>query len=124
MAGARTGASVREFGRLFGVGTVAGMTDGQLLEQFSSRPGPAADLAFEALVARHGPTVFSGCRQVLRDRHEAEDAFQATFLVLARRAGAIGRRDRLGPWLYGVAVRVASKARVGVARRRKHEAKA
>ena len=107
--------------RLFGPGTVGALTDGQLLERFTTRRGDAAESAFEGLVARHGPMVLRVCRALLRDPHDADDAFQATFLVLARRAGAIGERELLGPWLYGVARRVALKARGVAARRRRRE---
>ena len=107
--------------RLFEQGSVAGMTDGQLLDRFTSRRGDAAEAAFEALVARHGPMVARVCRSCLRDEHDVEDAFQATFLVLVRRAGAIGERDLLAPWLYGVAHRVARKARAVAAKRRGRE---
>jgi RNA polymerase sigma factor (sigma-70 family) len=67
--------------------------------------------AFAALVSRHGPRVFSVCTRVLRDRHAAEDAFQTTFLVLAQKAGTLGRPDAVGSWLYGVALRTALSAR-------------
>ena len=107
--------------RLLEGGPVAGLTDGQLLDRFASRGGSVAEAAFEALVTRHGPMVARVCRQTLRDPHDVEDAFQATFLVLVRRADAIGERDRLGPWLYGVAHRVARKARAVAARRRGRE---
>src|SRR5262245_23790180 len=69
------------------------------------------DAAFEALVARHGPMVRGVCRRLLGCTHDADDAFQATFVVLVRRAAQIRDPDRLGPWLYGVATRVGSKAR-------------
>jgi RNA polymerase sigma factor (sigma-70 family) len=110
--------------RLFRVGTIGGMTDPELLEQFLGGPDEAAELAFEALVKRHGPMVFRVCRSVLRDTHAAEDAFQATFLVLARKARTLGSRELLGNWLYGVAFRTARKAKVLAIRRRAFELQA
>src|SRR5262245_60840031 len=92
--------------------------DGPLLERFA-RHGEEA--AFAALLARHGPMVLGVCRRVLRDPHDAEDAFQATFLLLVRKAGVLRRPEALGPWLYGVAYRTAIKARAGAARRRERE---
>ncbi|QDV37527.1 sigma-70 family RNA polymerase sigma factor [Tautonia plasticadhaerens] len=115
---------LRQVQALFGVGTVVGMTDAELLGRFLTRHGDAAEVAFEAIVRRHGPMVLRVCRDVLGDPHAAEDACQATFLVLARKAGGIGGRERLGNWLYGVAYRTALKARAGAARRRRHEQKA
>jgi RNA polymerase sigma factor (sigma-70 family) len=112
------GADIRT---LFGVGTLAGMTDAELLRRFASRRDPAAEAAFRALVARHGPMVLGVCRQLLGDPHDAEDAFQATFLVLARKAGSIRDAELLGNWLYGVALRTASKSKVQRARRRKRQ---
>ena len=94
-----------------------------MLEWYTSRSGEAAELAFAALVERHGPMVFRVCREVLCDEHEAQDAFQATFLVLVRRAGSLWARDSLGPWLHQVAYRVAQCARLAAARRRRHERK-
>src|SRR5262249_32981962 len=79
------------------------------------------EAAFAALVARHGPMVLGVCRRVLRDERDVEDAFQATFLVLVRRAGAIRDGDRVGRWLHGVAHRVAMRARAHSARRFVHE---
>lgn len=81
-------------------------TDRQLLESFLRHNDEAA---FERLVARHGPMVLSVCRRVLQDRHSADDAYQATFLVLARNASSIRRPEALGSWLYGVAYRIAVK---------------
>ncbi len=106
---------------LFDVGTMGGLTDRQLLDRFASRAENAAEPAFAALVERHGPMVLRTCRSILRDEHAVEDAFQATFLVLVRRAGSLWVRDSLGPWLFQVAVRVASSARSAESRRRRHE---
>ena len=121
MASGHPGDAVRQINRLFRDGTAAGLTDGQLLERFTTRRAEAAEAAFEALVGRHGPMVLRVCRGVLRDPHDVEDAFQATFLVLVKKAHAIGERDLLAPWLYGVARRVALKARGVVARRNRRE---
>ena len=121
MASGQPGDAVRQINRLFRDGTMAGLTDGQLLERFATRRPEAAEAAFEALVSRHGPMVLRVARGVLRDPHDVEDAFQATFLVLVRKADSIGERDLLGPWLYGVARRVALKARVVAARRNRRE---
>ncbi len=103
---------------LFAVGSLCGLTDGQLLERFLRGRGDAeAEAAFTALVERHGPMVLGVCRAVLGDRHDAEDACQAAFLVLARRAGTIRRGDSVASWLYGVARRLALRARRDAARR-------
>ncbi len=91
-----------------------GLTDGQLLERFLHE---GDETAFTMLLRRHGPMVLGVCRRVLRDRHEAEDAFQATFLLLVRKAGSLRQPDRLGPWLHGVAHRTALKARARAGRR-------
>jgi len=91
-----------------------GMTDGRLLECFITRRDEAA---FEALVRRHGPMVLGVCRRMLRHSQDVEDAFQATFLVLIRKAAAIGQRELLGNWLYGVAYRTALDARAASSRR-------
>jgi RNA polymerase sigma-70 factor (ECF subfamily) len=96
---------------------VGGMTDLQLLEQFATGDDEAAALAFEVIVKRHGPMVFRVCRRVLCDVHAAEDAFQATFLVLARKARTLTSRELLGNWLFGVAARTARKAKTMTARR-------
>jgi RNA polymerase sigma factor (sigma-70 family) len=92
-------------------------TDRQLLHRFVARRDEGA---FEALMARHGPMVYAVCRRVLRDAHEAEDACQATFLVLARKAGSLRRPELLANWLYGVAYRAARKAQRQVARHGAH----
>ena len=97
---------------------LADRSDEQLLGRFVARRDPAA---FAALVERHGSLVLGVCRRILRHHHDAEDAFQATFLVLARRAGSIRRREALASWLYGVALRVAHKAEAGIRRRRQKE---
>ncbi|MDR3623167.1 MAG: sigma-70 family RNA polymerase sigma factor [Paludisphaera borealis] len=121
MAGKPSGEALRSIRVLFNAGTVGGLTDGRLLERFTARDGEGADLAFAALVERHGPMVQRVCRSVLRDAHEAEDAFQATFLILAIKAGSIRGRDSLTSWLYSVAYNVAATARTSAARRRSHE---
>ena len=121
MASGQPGEASRQINRLFRDGTNAALTDGQLLERFAARRPEAAESAFEALVGRHGPMVLRVCRGVLRDAHDVEDAFQATFLVLVKKAHAIGERELLAPWLYGVAHRVALKARGVAARRNQRE---
>jgi RNA polymerase sigma factor (sigma-70 family) len=93
-------------------------SDAELLERFLSNREEAA---FEVLVRRHGPIVLGVCRRLLGDHHLAEDAFQATFLVLVRKAGAIRKRRSIASWLYGVAYRTAAKARVGLSRQRMRE---
>jgi DNA-directed RNA polymerase specialized sigma24 family protein len=118
MAHPDKGSVAKQMGTLFEGGAVAGLTDRQLLERFNSHRDAAGEAAFAALVSRHGPTVLCVCRQLLDDGHLAEDAFQATFLVLARKARAIRNSDRLGNWLYGVAFRTARCARQRLARRR------
>ncbi len=109
---------------LFREGALGGLSDRQLLDHFLSEEQDAAAAAFEVLIRRHGPMVFGVCRCVLRDLHATEDAFQATFLVLVRKARSIREREALGLWLHGVARRVAIRAKVGSERRRKREQEA
>src|ERR1700731_4596533 len=96
----------------------AGLTDEQLLEDYISRHDEAA---FATLVRRHGPMVWSVCRRVLRNHQDAEDAFQATFLVLVRKAASIVPREMVANWLYGVAHQTARKARATTAKRQARE---
>src|SRR4051794_20006778 len=91
--------------------------DGELLRRFAA----GEQAAFTALVERHGPMVLALCRRVLGHAHDAEDAFQAGFLVLARKARGLDRSGPLGNWLYTVACRVALRARAVSARRRRVE---
>jgi RNA polymerase sigma factor (sigma-70 family) len=94
------------------------LTDAQLLARFSAVRDEAS---FAALVKRHGPMVLGVCRRVLRHHQDAEDAFQATFIVLARKAGSLANGEALGSWLFGVAYRTALEARSAIARRRARE---
>jgi RNA polymerase sigma factor (sigma-70 family) len=96
------------------------LTDGQLLERFLAAREEAA---FEELLRRHGPMVLGVCRRVLSGLHDAEDAFQATFLVLVRKGASVVARESVGNWLYGVAYRTAQKARAASARRQAKEKK-
>lgn len=124
MAKGYQGIALRHLDTLFRLGTVGELTDAQLLERYASQRDDAAELAFTALVERHGPMVLRVCRAVLGDSHDVHDAFQATFLVLVRSAGSLWVRDSLGPWLHQVAHRTASYARSAAARRRRHEGRA
>jgi RNA polymerase sigma factor (sigma-70 family) len=96
----------------------AGLSDGQLLKDYLSQQD---EVALAVLVRRHGPMVWGVCRRVLSDFHDAEDAFQATFLVLVRRAASIASPDLLANWLYGVAHQTAMKARATAAKRKDRE---
>jgi len=112
---------LRQLGTLLAIGTAGELTDGQLLERFATRAGDAAEHAFATLVERHGPMVLRVCRGVLFDPNDAEDAFQATFLVLVQKARSLWVCESLGPWLHQVALRTASCARSAAARRQRHE---
>ena len=106
---------------LFEGGSVTGLSDRQLLERFNTARDVAGEAAFAALVARHGPMVLELCRQLMGDLHHAEDAFQAVFLVLARKAPTIRDPDLLANWLYGVALRTARYAKFQIDHRRVKE---
>ena len=120
----RDGTVRRQLRTLFNVGAVRELTDGQLLERFATERGEAAELAFAVLVERHGPMVMRVCRGVLADADAAQDAFQATFLVLVKRGRGLWVRDSIGPWLHQVAYRTARCARATAARRRRLERRA
>ncbi len=115
------GVALRHMQKLFGEGSVSSLADARLLERFASSRDESA---FAALVDRHGPMVLGVCRSVLKDAHHAEDAFQATFLVLAKKAPTIRAADTLAAWLYRVAFRIAIQANRESDRRKKREAKA
>jgi RNA polymerase sigma factor (sigma-70 family) len=126
MSAKQTQPAMRSLSDLFRSGSMTGLGDGELLERFAARldeNDEAADLAFRALLERHGPMVMRICRAVVGDRHEAEDAFQATFLVLARRAGSIRQRHSIAAWLFGTAMHVSANARSKAIRKRRHEQK-
>jgi RNA polymerase sigma factor (sigma-70 family) len=112
------GTALRQIERLFAGGVSSGLPDHRLVERFIEERDEAA---FEVLVARHGPMVLSVCRGILRDPGDAEDAFQAVFLVLVKKAATIRGRQALGGWLYQVARRVAVEANKAAARRRARE---
>src|SRR5687768_18612500 len=107
MTRAALGEVLRHLRKLAGTRQAQDLSDGELLERFR---GGGEEAAFSLLVQRHGPMVLAACRRVLRDAHAAEDAFQATFLVLARKAGSVRKQQSLAGWLHGVARRVALQA--------------
>ena len=119
MAIENDGTVLRGIERIFNQGSLTGLSEAQLLRRFAA----GDEAAFEALVTRHGPMVLSVCRRSLFDHRDVEDAFQATFLVLIRKAEALRDGDLLGPWLHGVAYRVASRIRSRVIRRPTDERK-
>src|SRR5262245_43311931 len=93
-------------------------TDGELLQRFA---GEGEERAFHLILQRHGPMVLATCRRILHDAHDAEDSFQATFVVLARKARSIRNQTSLGSWLYRVAYHIAINARARVAKQRARE---
>jgi RNA polymerase sigma factor (sigma-70 family) len=109
---------------LYELGAIGDLSDRQLLERFNSGEADHAELAFAALVERHGPMVLRVCSALLRNPHDAQDAFQATFLVLARKASALDPRRPLAGWLYLVAYHLALRLRAVAARRRRCETRA
>jgi RNA polymerase sigma factor (sigma-70 family) len=111
----------RHLNTLFHCGAAGQLSDAELLEQFVAGRDETAEAAFAALVERHGVMVLGVCRRVLGNRDEADDAFQATFLVLARKAAAIARREQLASWLHGVARRASLDARARATRRKAME---
>jgi RNA polymerase sigma factor (sigma-70 family) len=113
-----SGDVLRNLQVLFQDGTSGDLTDGELLDRFTGRRD---ETAFSILVERHGAMVLRVCRAVLADEHDAHDAFQATFLVLVRRAHSIDRFVSVGPWLFGVCHRIAIRARADAKRRRVRE---
>src|SRR5947209_13287587 len=112
-ANGKLGSFIRDVRVLMAVRGAGASSDAELLHRYAAQRD---DAAFAALVERHGPMVLAICRRILRHAQDAEDAFQATFLVLARKAGGIRKRESVASFLYGVASRVARKAR---ARRRR-----
>ena len=121
MTSTALGGTLRHLRDLFHDGTAIGLGDGTLLARYADSRDEAA---FEALVARHGPMVLATCRAVLRHEHDVEDAFQATFLVLAKKARSVRAGDTLGGWLHRVAYRVSVEASAESRRRRRREAEA
>jgi len=121
MISRQSGTIVSKGTSMFAVEDVEALTDGELLGRFLNRGASEAEAAFEALVRRHGPMVLGVCRHVLNGPQDAEDAFQATFLLLVRKAGTIRDREVLGRWLYEVAFRTAVRAKANAASRNARE---
>jgi RNA polymerase sigma factor (sigma-70 family) len=112
-----SGAALGEIRRLFGSGAMGSWTDSQLVDEFLAGQ-EESEAAFRVLIHRHGPMVLGVCRRILGDEHAAEDAFQATFLVLVKKAGMLRDRGLLTNWLYGVALKVSHKERTRGERRK------
>src|SRR5262245_42928152 len=121
MATARGSSLLRRLTRGMAAETLRDQSDGRLVERLLAERDEAA---FEAIVRRHGPMVFRVCWRVLQQEQDAEDAFQVTFLILARRLQTVRKHASLASWLHGTAHRVALKARARGATRRRHEQKA
>ena len=117
MVGDRASRYAKDVETLFVAGALGDLGDAQLLERFleHDRDGQAAEMAFAALMQRHAPMVLRVCAGVLGDVHDAQDVSQATFLVLAQRAGSVRRRGSVASWLHGVALRLAARVKRGAA---------
>jgi RNA polymerase sigma factor (sigma-70 family) len=124
MTAARSSTGFLDLANLFDEGSLAGLTDGQLLERFDGGGSELAERAFGAIADRHGPMLWRACMQILADPHAAEDTVQATFLVLARKCRSLWVCDSLGPWLHRVACRIAIRAKVTARRRAQAEHRA
>ena len=115
----------RDLRALFDTGSISELADGPLLERFRSCDNDSAELAFTALVERHGPMVYHACRSILRDRHCGRRRVSGDlFVLVAQGRIALGRRDSLGPWLFGVACRVSTCSRTAGASDGSHEQRA
>jgi RNA polymerase sigma factor (sigma-70 family) len=114
----KTSSVVRQLDALWTSGSLTGMSDAQLLGRFAEARDSTAESAFRELIDRHGSMVMGVCRQIVRHPHDADDAFQATFLVLVRKARSIRVGESLAPWLYAVAYRTASRVRAAASRYR------
>jgi RNA polymerase sigma factor (sigma-70 family) len=121
MSSVHRGSALKQINRLFDEGTLAGLPDGRLLERYVSERD---ELAFESLVQRHGAMVKAVCLGVVHDPNDADDAFQAAFLLLARKAERLWVSDSLGGWLHRVACRIALQVKSDTARRRDRERRA
>jgi RNA polymerase sigma factor (sigma-70 family) len=114
-------AATGQLDSLLRAGSMAGLSDAELLDRVIATDREVASVAFEALIRRHGAMVLATCRGVLRNEHDAEDMFQIAFLTLARRAGSLRCASSLGAWLHRVALRASERARAQAAQRRIHE---
>src|SRR5262245_54607736 len=121
MSSAHVGAVLQHIRKLVAAGQDYDLPDHQLLERFALSRDEAA---FAALLRRHGPMVLGVCQSVLHELHDAEDAFQAAFLLLAQKAGSIHRREAVSGWLYRVAYHLAVRTRANAARRKVFEGRA